>query len=654
MSIHQLGQVVRVFREEKGLTQGGLAEQLTPPTNRTAIAHLEQGRRIPEPDVLTRICQFLAIPRTYWAGYLDRDAIRVGEFEGVLSELVGLPLTIDELDSATRATAQGEIIGLLDHDFTTDQTYDAFRSLLVYYGIPPIGRALFARYFDADTFRSMEAFRRAVASYQKDCIRLFSTFEDAYSKLAAAPDLAVHLDALARKSDESYRARAEWHRITDIPEERLPDLGYIAAARVRQESVERSAVSKFLKDLAVSIRSEGPVALDNVGEKKRRKMDSLLRKFDPASRHSLFSKLFLPDPDQLERKADQIGPKDEGDLDRMASTQEQAQRNLSNYLSADYLDVYVATSMRSDADFVSVNRFVRSLFAHDAVRPLKLRYFNPTQSWIDDRVAKGLVEALMLKRASITIYMAQKDDTFGKDSEASVALGQGKPVIVYVPKLEVPELDIDTERLWRSPRSQLEQAITTEGHDEEQDFDETVDQEALLGRLLSIRLSRASPTQLADVVAKHWADFDLYGEDSRIEKPEQKAAYRAWLDQVTKKGDHAALSDELKEPLLSILVATALRFERRAKIFREVHPLALQVILSSGVLNGILVARSVQSCAELLRALVRNDLQLELRVDELNYRLVETTTDSTVRVISKHRLLRNAFAAFYSLNPKGA
>ena len=98
-------------------------------------------------------------------------------------------------------------------------------------------------------------------------------------------------------------------------------------------------------------------------------------------------------------------------------------RNLASYLSADYLDLYVATSMRSDADYVSVDQFVKTLFVNDLIRPLKLRYFNPTQSWIEDRIAKGLVEALMLKRAAVTIYMAQKSDTFGKDSEASVALG---------------------------------------------------------------------------------------------------------------------------------------------------------------------------------------------------------------------------------------
>lgn len=147
----------------------------------------------------------------------------------------------------------------------------------------------------------------------------------------------------------------------------------------------------------------------------------------------------------------------------MAQTQQLAQQNLANYLSADHLDVYVATSRRSDADFVSVNRFVHSLFAPESVRPLRLRYFNPTQSWIDDKFAKGLVEALMLRRAFLTIYMAQKEDTFGKDSEASVALGQGKPVIVYVPKLFVPDLDIDTEDFFRVERQQLEGLITKEG-----------------------------------------------------------------------------------------------------------------------------------------------------------------------------------------------
>jgi hypothetical protein len=48
-----------------------------------------------------------------------------------------------------------------------------------------------------------------------------------------------------------------------------------------------------------------------------------------------------------------------------------------------------------------------------------------------------------------------------------------------------------------------------------------------------------------------------------------------------------------------------------------------------------------------VRSLVENNLDLELKVDDSNYMLVEKTTKSTVRVISRHELLKNAFATFY-------
>src|SRR6202035_3394250 len=70
------------------------------------------------------------------------------------------------------------------------------------------------------------------------------------------------------------------------------------------------------------------------------------------------------------------------------------------------------------------------------VRKLKLRYFDPTQSQCSYRIDKGLVEALMLKRARCTVYMVQESDTMGKDSELASTLAQGKPVIAYVPRIE--------------------------------------------------------------------------------------------------------------------------------------------------------------------------------------------------------------------------
>lgn len=76
------------------------------------------------------------------------------------------------------------------------------------------------------------------------------------------------------------------------------------------------------------------------------------------------------------------------------------------------------------------------------------------------------------------------------------------------------------------------------------------------------------------------------------------------------------MSDKLFQNCVNILIATTIGYEKRAKIFKEVHPLALQVILSSGVLNGILVSRSLDSCAELLLNLLKNSLELELEIDE--------------------------------------
>ena len=312
------------------------------------------------------------------------------------------------------------------------------------------------------------------------------------------------------------------------------------------------------------------------------------------------------------------------------------------------MDVYVATSMRSDADFISVNDFVKKLFEHEDIRPLKLRYFNPTQSWIEDRIAKGLVEALMLKRANFCIYMAQKEDTFGKDSEASVSLGQGKTVIVYVPKLLLESSRLDSEMIGKMNKVDLLDEIKKYDSEFVKDVDENIDSESLMGKLITSILENLDDDLICSIVKTHWADFDLYGEiEKRIDNSSTKTIFINWLDEVLKKDICIKAPEKIKKDLISIFVATTIRFEKRAKIFREVHPLALQVILSTGVLNGILVTRSVNSCAKILKSLIINQLELDLELDSNNYKLIERDTRSTIRVISRHVLLSNSFSAFY-------
>lgn len=644
----RLGQLVRSHREQAGLSQERLAEECGAPVNRSVVAHLEQGRRIPRPDSLALICKRIELPETHWLAFASESSRQRLEFEDLLGELVGVPVSLELHPTESQDAVERLIADLFSSRPSPVQSRDLLNSILVFYGVPSCTPAFFTKYLGNAAFASLEAFQRAVAVYQLDATRLFSTLGRAYRALGRSVDLESILAPLQARDMGDLHARANWQVIEQIPDDRLPDLGYISARVVEQESAERKVLAQFLSNLADRVDSSGPGAIDDVSEKSRRKMDSLLRKFGSTITHGFSSHLFAPDADELRREGRRLAPKTGEELGRMEDTQRIALRNLAHYLASDYLDVYVATSMRTNADYVSVSRFVQDLFSHDEVRPFKLRFFNPTQSWIDDRIAKGLVEALMLRRASITIYMAQKSDTFGKDSEASVALGQGKPVVVYVPKLPVDSTHVDPELLFRSPRAEIVATARKELGLADDELDETNDAEAIVGRILTARLEKLTDADIVASVRSVWADFDLYAEAVRFRGSGNEGAFREWLDAVVANDPIEGVPTEIRSQLVGTLVAVSIGMEKRATLFREIHPLALQVILSSGVLNGILVVRTIQQCARVLRALLENRLELELVADDFNYKVIEKHTRSTVRVISRHSLLRNAFEEFYS------
>jgi DNA-binding XRE family transcriptional regulator len=645
-SLDVLGEYIKNIRISLNLTQEQLQKKIGSPVNRSHIAHLEQGARLPKAEILQKICNELKIHDFVWKDFLNEKARLRAEFEAQLAELVGVSASSLNLDSTTIEVVEKQIQELFENDFNEEQTFENLRRILVSYGVSPMSSEFFKKYLGPDAFKSIETLSNHIKEYQKDAIRLFSTLGEAYERLNANDQLSKLLEPLKPKTDATYRDRRDWRDIQVLEETSLSYLGYIAAERVKQEQDERHELAAFLIELA-----EKKISVESTSEKKKRKIDTLLRKFESRIEHGLFSQLFRPDADVLLRESKRLAPKESTDIQRMEDTQKIAYQNLSNYLTSDYMDVYVATSMRSDSDFISVNRFVTTLFDHESIRPLKLRYFNPTQSWIEDRVAKGLVEALMLKRADFCIYMAQKADTFGKDSEASVSLGQGKPVIVYVPKLFVPETEIDMEILGFKTDKELIDLIKKYGGSSEDEEEGKVDSEALLGELLTLMLSKIDSNQLIAAIKLNWADFDLYGEiESRITDESRRKECKEWLDKIIRSSEDSSPTQIVTDTVISVLIGAGIRFEKRAKVFREVHPLALQVILSTGVLNGILVARSIQGCAYLLRALVNNKLELELAIDESNYRLIEKTTKSTIRVISRHKLIANSFGTFYSMH----
>jgi transcriptional regulator with XRE-family HTH domain len=69
----ELGLLVKLCREHRGLTQEELAKELD--LGRTAVAHLEQGLRLPEPTTLRRLCEHLGLPSVLWEGFIPHDGL---------------------------------------------------------------------------------------------------------------------------------------------------------------------------------------------------------------------------------------------------------------------------------------------------------------------------------------------------------------------------------------------------------------------------------------------------------------------------------------------------------------------------------------------------------------------------------------------------
>lgn len=65
-ALARLGDLLRTLRQQRGLTQEQLASVIEPKTNRSAIAHFEQGLRLPKKEVFSAICTYFSIPDPDW------------------------------------------------------------------------------------------------------------------------------------------------------------------------------------------------------------------------------------------------------------------------------------------------------------------------------------------------------------------------------------------------------------------------------------------------------------------------------------------------------------------------------------------------------------------------------------------------------------
>ena len=281
--------------------------------------------------------------------------------------------------------------------------------------------------------------------------------------------------------------------------------------------------------------------------------------------------------------------------EEMERCRQLGRKNHDAYLVSDHMDVYVATSMRDRYEFLLVSAFVEKLFQQGSLKYLKLRYFDPTQAYCEDRIDKGLVEGLMIKRSRCTIYHVQESDTFGKDSELAATLAQGKPVIAYIPKIP------DFETFKKDILNQIEQSCPNQP----------------VHKGLLKRLQRYYPEGA-------WENQNI----------------RDWVE-----GKSEPDVDEIMKLLHEKVTAL---YDKRAETLKNTHPLGLQVNLSTGVANGVLVVRSIQDCACLLQSILLNEMKFDIEETENKFIILrEHISKCIYRVVSGDNFLINAFWNFY-------
>jgi len=306
-------------------------------------------------------------------------------------------------------------------------------------------------------------------------------------------------------------------------------------------------------------------------------------------------------------------------------TQEKALKNTDVYLTWDYMDVYIATSMRHKWEFEETFNFIGKVFSKRYLRQLNLRHFDPTQSKCSNPRDKGLIEGLMLKRALCTIYMAQESDTMGKDSELAATLAQSTPVIAYVPKYE-SDADIDaySKKIEKYPLDFFKK------------------------RLLILRAEEVfDDPECGEKLRAYDPNFTIEKVDAFLKKLDDYRAlqpFSLWFE----KDDREFKRNDLFSNICRVLaIAESYNFERRAQLLKERHPLSMQVDLQSGVANGVLVVRNHKECSELLYRILTNSMEFIISHEgkpEKGYTILkEKISMSPFRVVTDYERLTNSF-----------
>jgi hypothetical protein len=80
---------------------------------------------------------------------------------------------------------------------------------------------------------------------------------------------------------------------------------------------------------------------------------------------------------------------------------------------------------------------------------------------------------------------------------------------------------------------------------------------------------------------------------------------------------------------------------------KRIHPLGIQVNLATGVTNGVMVVRTMGECAALLRTVLTDTMEFDIKEDDSMWYLQERISGCYFRVVTKNAKINNCFWNFY-------
>jgi hypothetical protein len=505
---------------------------------------------------------------------------------------------------------------------------DLLNRLLLCLSIMPVSQTFFNTVFEDIDFSDGDAFESRVESFRILCMLDYGNFRFGYKKLRQDDELIKRewmkyfpSPGEAQERERWYQNRPEPEGLVPIEPRELFALGSLENKQTEDINSARDSLRQIFTEALAKEVGDFEGIKKVASERGIRKLTSLIAEAGLPRAEELVDPQIGDEVLYRQVLSELLLSCAEIDNDGIDRIRKHGIQNANTYMAMRDLNVYVATSMRAPLHFTTNWAFVNTLFHSGQLGSWKLRYFDPTQTYMQSRIQMGLLECLMIKRTKLTVYHAQESDTFGKDCEAGVTLAQAKPVVVFVTRL------FDRQSKMGSLYAKFDEAARKIHRD---DFFAYLREERLLEKEQVDSLLNDPEKSKADAIETVVQNYvppilKEVGSD-RVEMELIRQGYVP--------PDH----DASKYALDRII-----NLERRALTFRDVHPLALQASPNDGVARGVIVTRTVDDTAKVVSGLLTNTLSYEIVWEKENWLLLDSITRSPVRVVTNDPVLTSAF-----------